>query len=167
MKAPRKKSDEFHWDPPDREWLYKVYVELDMTCDEIGYLIGASPKTVRHWLGLHRISKRLSNGQARIISRDILLASRRPKVCHTCGKQRRKLECHHIDGDVYNYSLDNLIWLCRRCHNHSHSRLTKESVYKIRELLAEGRLYQWEIARIYGVSQTSISYIKLGRTWAE
>ena len=23
MKAPRKKSDEFHWDPPDREWLYK------------------------------------------------------------------------------------------------------------------------------------------------
>lgn len=46
-----------------------------------------------------------------------LLASGRESVCKICGESREKLDVHHVDGNRRNNELNNLIWLCKKCHN--------------------------------------------------
>ena len=46
-------------------------------------------------------------------------------------------------------------------------KLTAEEVYEIRDLLAGGKLLQKDIARRYGVSDPTITYIKNRVTWAK
>lgn len=56
--------------------------------------------------------------------RAILLASDKPKVCIYCGTTEG-LQVHHLDGDHKNENLNNLEWVCIRCHAskaHTHSR---------------------------------------------
>lgn len=56
--------------------------------------------------------------------RAILLSSDRPMCCIYCGTTER-LHVHHIDGDHKNENLDNLVWVCIRCHTlkaHKHNR---------------------------------------------
>jgi predicted XRE-type DNA-binding protein len=45
------------------------------------------------------------------------------------------------------------------------SKLTKEQVLEIKELLHEGIVFQSEIAEEYNVHQVTISKIKLGKIW--
>lgn len=45
------------------------------------------------------------------------------------------------------------------------AKLTEENVREIRRLLAEGKLSQEKIGKIYGVEQTQISVIKRGKGW--
>ena len=40
--------------------------------------------------------------------------------CQSCGKKVKSLEIHHKDGRFQNNNLDNLITLCRSCHNRAH-----------------------------------------------
>ncbi len=44
----------------------------------------------------------------------------RDKMCIIChkpwGQRRRGIVCHHIDGDPTNNTLENLVLLCRNCH---------------------------------------------------
>ena len=47
------------------------------------------------------------------------------QVCSSCGS-REHLVTHHLDGNHKNDSLENLIILCRSCHNRKHAR--KEQV---------------------------------------
>jgi len=64
--------------------------------------------------------KNTSRGIARY-----LLAKHRPHVCVDCGLQKsrhREIVCHHMDGDVFNNSLDNLQWLCHPCHGLKHRK---------------------------------------------
>lgn len=35
--------------------------------------------------------------------------------CEDCGS-KKKLTCHHVDGDPTNHALDNLRILCKACH---------------------------------------------------
>lgn len=59
--------------------------------------------------------------------RRILLASGAPAVCAFCGKASG-LHVHHKDGDRTHNTVDNLIWVCARCHNtraHDYSRNEK------------------------------------------
>lgn len=56
--------------------------------------------------------------------RKILLASGRKQECEVC-KTESNLCVHHIDGDHNNNDLDNLTWVCYKCHNsikHNHPR---------------------------------------------
>ena len=50
------------------------------------------------------------------IYRRILLASGRKQECEVC-KTTSNLCVHHIDGDHNNNVLDNLMWVCYKCHN--------------------------------------------------
>lgn len=55
-------------------------------------------------------------------ARRILLESEKDKeVCYSCGDQR-KTRCHHVDGDAYNNSLENLEWCCYSCDSKQNSR---------------------------------------------
>lgn len=49
---------------------------------------------------------------------------------------------------------------------HPRRKLNASSVREIRRLLAAGRLSQSAIGRMFGVPQSTISAVKLGRTWA-
>lgn len=50
------------------------------------------------------------------IYRKILLASGRKQVCVNCG-ETENLYVHHIDGNHNNNIIENLVWVCPRCHN--------------------------------------------------
>lgn len=58
------------------------------------------------------------------IYRKILLASGRKQVCEIC-ETAENLQVHHRDKNHYNNNIDNLAWLCSKCHNtiaHKHLR---------------------------------------------
>ena len=50
------------------------------------------------------------------IYRKILLASGRKQECEVC-KTANNLCVHHIDGNHKNNVLENLMWVCYKCHN--------------------------------------------------
>lgn len=56
------------------------------------------------------------------IYRRILLASGILPKCAVCGKTSR-LHVHHKDGDRSHNTVDNLVWICVKCHN------TKAHIY--------------------------------------
>lgn len=43
-----------------------------------------------------------------------------------CGSEV-EIELHHMDGDVFNNSFCNIVWLCKKCHAKTHS-LIKETL---------------------------------------
>ena len=47
----------------------------------------------------------------------------------------------------------------------THSKLTEFNARAIRALYARGGVYQWELAKMFGVSQSNISLIILGKAW--
>jgi predicted XRE-type DNA-binding protein len=89
------------------------------------------------------------------------------------------MEACHNNGVKTDNRLDNLRWdtlsnnqLDRVRHGTdirgdkgSNLKLNSEKVKKIKNLLNEGKLFQREIAKIFGVSRTNISNIKLNKTW--
>ena len=175
MRAPKKQANGYYWNPPDEEWIYKVYVTKYMTGREIASRIGATRPTVLSWVRMYditvkqaciRIPKKYSERQARAVARQNLEDSERPDICYVCGTSKRKLDCHHLDGDLYNYDLDNLRWLCRSCHISGH-RPTPAWVFEVRRLLSEGKLSQRQIAKTLGINEHRVSAIKLGKSWAE
>lgn len=48
--------------------------------------------------------------------RKMLLASGRKQECEIC-KTKENLHVHHIDGDHRHNVLENLTWVCAKCHN--------------------------------------------------
>jgi Trp operon repressor len=85
---------------------------------------------------------------------------------------------HHKDGNRHNNAPENLEVITQAQHIREHrqemllaqrvkaSKLTPESVAKIRQLLKSGRS-QREIGATFGVSQATISGIQRGRTWRD
>ena len=51
-----------------------------------------------------------------VIYRRMLLASGRKQECEVC-KATDSLHVHHIDGDHSHNVLENLTWVCVKCHN--------------------------------------------------
>jgi len=41
-------------------------------------------------------------------------------TCFSCGTDSN-LEAHHVDGDIANNELDNLLYLCKLCHMDLHN----------------------------------------------
>jgi len=106
--------------------------------------------------------------------------------CEKCGTTER-VHAHHED---YRKPY-KVHWLCFLCHkathpqsdddkrvkfteakrgdfkgeNQSNSKITDEQVRQIRVLLRE-RISQERIGELFGIAQTTVSKIKLGKAWA-
>jgi len=89
------------------------------------------------------------------------------------------MECRHLDGGRRNNHVSNLCW-GTSSENHAdkvkhgtdsagernlNSKLTEQDVMEIRDLLAGGPYFQWEIAEMYGITQGQVSHIRIGKTW--
>jgi len=80
---------------------------------------------------------------------------------------------HHINGIRDDNREENLLVMTEHEHKHYHtsgeknvsSKLTRETVRKIRALYHTGRYYQYELAQMFNVSQTNISSITRLVTW--
>ena len=89
---------------------------------------------------------------------------------------------NHIDGNKLNNEICNLEW-CTHQENMDHafrtglannkgenngqSKLTSKKAKEIKLLLADGRLSQYKIASMYGVSRSCVLGIKAGRLWKD
>jgi len=94
------------------------------------------------------------------------------------GPRPAGMECLHGDGNPSNNRLKNLRWgtsaentnglrkhgtLCRGV-NVGTSKLSESDVREIRELLSIGRT-QRNIARVFGISSSMVSKIRLRKAW--
>lgn len=100
---------------------------------------------------------------------------------HFIPNPNNLLFVNHIDGNKLNNKLSNLEWVTssenalhsvrtglshvRRGIEHHRNAFSNEDILDIRNLLKTG-LSQSKIAKMYNVSQTAISKIKLGKRWA-
>lgn len=89
-------------------------------------------------------------------------------------------ECNHKDGNKKNNLLSNLEW-CNRSENMNHafqtglqsligekntqSKLKNNEIIEIKKFLLSSKLKNNEIAKKFKVSPSTISDIKMGRTW--
>lgn len=83
-----------------------------------------------------------------------------------------KREVAHWDGVKTHSRADNLSWATReenrddrRRHNDWGTKLSNQDVAQIRALLDQGYLYQYEIAKLFDITQPAVSQIKLGKSW--
>ena len=91
------------------------------------------------------------------------------------------VQVNHIDGNKLNNHIDNLEWVtCKKNINHAvesgltnqsndknnHSKLTKEDVIKIRQLISEGMM-QKDVAKLYNMSTSGIYSIYHKITWKD
>lgn len=87
----------------------------------IGDLYGISRQRVHQLIsGYGILRKRLyrKNGEYWRTHNAILL--RDNYECQKCGNTNNNLIVHHIDGNDYNNTFDNLITLCNNCHLNLH-----------------------------------------------
>ena len=65
-----------------------------------------------------------------------------PGACQRCGRILKRIDRHHIDGNTSNNLLNNIAFLCRRCHMQEDGRLAR-----LRELsrysLPKARAARW------------------------
>lgn len=128
----------------DASWLKERYLADGMTQAAIARLAGCSRGQVQRRLDLYEIPRRdlrdfalggwnkweenhsykgrevIHDSSARERSRRLALGVR----CAVCEGDST-LQVHHLDGDVRNDSLDNLVTLCVPCHTLAHSALSK------------------------------------------
>lgn len=138
MQAPSLQPNGYYWNPPDAEWLEYHYVHLDKTGREIAAEVGCTRPTVIAWLrkvgipvrpATYRPDRGTSPDWARNKGREVLLASGVPYACVHCKGARGgtgRLDCHHRDEDPFNNDLENLVWLCRSCHEELHKTYLSE-----------------------------------------
>ena len=60
-----------------------------------------------------------SFGNAHVTARKIASNAMDMGTCQICGKNG-KMDVHHVDWDYQNNTLDNLMIVCRSCHNKIH-----------------------------------------------
>jgi HNH endonuclease len=106
--------------------------------------------------GAHRVAWKLFRGK---IGPGI-------SVCHKCDVRACVNPAHLFVGtpadnvkDMYKKGRG------RRGERHGSAKLTLAQVGRIRSMLDEDKMYVSEIAREFGVSETTIRAIKAGRTW--
>jgi HNH endonuclease len=128
-------------------WLWRGLVRPD------GY--GATRFEGREQ-GAHRVAWQLFRGE---IAKGIV-------VCHKCDV-RACVNPEHLFLGTAAENVQDMAQKGRspRGEKHGSAKLTAEQVSRIKTMLAEDRLYMSEIAREFGVSQTTIGAIKRGKTW--
>lgn len=99
-----------------------------------------------------------------------------------CFREDPSFIVNHIDSNIKNNKSDNLEWISAFDNVHHYikkgrktdqgvnspnTKLTEVDLERIRFLLKNTKLKQNEIAKQFGVAQTTISRIKLGKTFKE
>lgn len=108
--------------------------------------------------GAHRVAWKLFRGE---IPPGIV-------VCHRCDVRACVNPAHLFLGTAAENARDMIEkGRNRRGENHGSAKLTWTQVRRIKAMLAEDRMYISEIAREFGVSETTIRAIKAGRTWKD
>jgi hypothetical protein len=111
----------------------------------------------------HRVAFFLANGRIRA---DLL-------VLHSCDNRRCCNPRHLRQGTPKQNSQDS-VWRGRntrlRGEHNGKAKLTRRQIGEIRKTLraaARGKIkiYQYQIARYYGVSEATVSYLKNGGRW--
>jgi len=136
-----KNGNRTHWAPPDKAWLEYQYETLRKSASKIGREVGVAGKTLNKWfdkLGVvtNRSKRQLgaNNGNWKggtghgTLKRECQREGR-PCVCVWCGEEGElkpgyhetstpicSLELHHKDHNTDNCDLDNLLFLCHKCH---------------------------------------------------
>jgi hypothetical protein len=106
--------------------------------------------------GAHRVAWMLFRGE---IARGMV-------VCHRCDVRA----CVNPDHLFLGTAADNARDMAEKGRNrlgeqHGSAKLTAKQVRRIKAMLAEDRMYVSEIAREFGVSETTIRAIRAGKTW--
>lgn len=52
-------------------------------------------------------------------ARITLIQSGTEQKCSKCESEER-IEAHHVDQNIKNCDISNLVWLCRKCHEELH-----------------------------------------------
>ena len=81
----------------------------------------------KHWVrtGKHRKKNILTDNQGRAIARRMNNRILNKVACEKCGSMSKKLDIHHKDSNTSNNSPENLMALCRSCHNLIHRQKGK------------------------------------------
>jgi len=178
MQEPKKrgKASGTRWTSPDKEWLEYQYVALRKSAGQIANEVGADGNTVRKWLYAlcpeYDGYESWATARARMsgeehpawdeygsdvhharIARKLMQSAGTPKVCFRCGSLKSKAEIHHLDGNVENNTLKNLVWLCRSCHMlaHYNPRQVNEELQLLRQEFGnEGQIKVRALRRALG-----------------
>lgn len=109
--------------------------------------------------GAHRVSYALFVGDIP----DNLL------VCHSCDNPGC-VNFSHLFLGTYQDNTDDKVKKNRQSHvgvkgeNNGLHKLTEQNIYQIREMIEQGYT-QREVAKLFGVSQMTISQIKTSKNW--
>lgn len=142
------KNGEYSKRLKSRCWEWTAY-----TCS-FGYgYMGVGPRT--H--SAHRISWMIHTGKM-------------PKLCvlHKCDNPACVRPDHLFLGTRADNAHDMFAKgrsYDRRGEGNPRSKLTEKDVIEIRELYDTGKFTQRQIGKMFGVSDVSISYIIIGKTW--
>jgi len=126
---------------------------------------------------------------------DVTLTNGRVRACHWFGIDKCEIcskpamDRHHRDGNPINNDSSNIQCLCRSCHmrvdgrmdglkeiqkqtpkrgeNHPTAKLTFMQVIEIRKRYLEEKIFQYDLAKEHGVSQSLISAIVMRKIWKD
>lgn len=85
----------------------------------------------------------------------------RDKFCCTLCNDKRFPMVHHLDGNLKNNKMNNLLTVCRQCHAELHGqnlRFNRPNIDLILELREQGKTYQ-EIGDYLGISRQRVHQI--------
>ena len=128
------------------------------------------------------------NGRGYLISKLNWNGRWMTKALHTViceafnGERPEGFEAGHLDGDSYNNTKDNIIWMTKTdnrlqcykdgryvgCQTNANAKIDNEFVHYICKILEEGNYNSiTELAESLNVSRSTISHIKNRRQWLE
>ena len=132
----------------------------------------AHTKTYQAWQNmLNRCNNPKAEGYKNWGGRGITVCERWNKFenfLQDMGEVPEGLTIDRKDNDG-NYEPSNCKWATNKeqVRNNRHTKLNPLKVQVIKKLLKESQLKQWEIAEIFYVNKSTISFIKTGRTWGD
>ena len=160
-----------------------MWGKLDQDGD---YLISSDGQVMSMKSGKEKLLK-LSTGSNGYLNFGYYKDGKQTKLyVHSCvakvflgDRSAEGLQVRHYDGNKLNNNVENLIWgtsqedandrirhgTVLKGEKHGRSKLTETDIHKIRELRSTGVL-QKEIAALFGVAESLISYILSGKYWA-
>jgi Fe2+ or Zn2+ uptake regulation protein len=115
----------------------KIYVSPREVMEAIGRGVN-TPRELHNTLGIklidlyETINSLEAKGIIKIVEQDNeqrFLIAEQPSVCNICKNPSISFDIHHIDGNRSNNLDENLLMVCRDCHQSIHSKRSSNSIY--------------------------------------
>jgi Helix-turn-helix domain len=157
----RKQSEAYHSDPE----LRRKKAEYDRAREQSDPLIGVYKGMLSRCYNKRNKSYYFYGGRGIEVCHEWRKSFTAFKAWALAHKWKRGLflDRENVDGD-YTPANCRFISILESNRNRRFVKLTPEKVVEIRRLLTEG-MSQSRIAKLFNVSQSDISRIKLGKTW--